>query len=311
MFRAGVRQAASYRQRSKRVVVTTPSNQAPISREALTDLRAKAKNLIIETDVLEEGIDVTACNLVVCFDVPSNLKPFLQRRGRARQEQSTFAILLNALPEEEEPEEDIELEMSVPSTGAKLSTDGAMGRLYHFCALLPPQPYVDLRRAFTVTQDLLTELFTATVTLPNCISASARQANGREARKTRNAALKDAAFQAYRALFEAGLLKDHLLPCTHEKAFAVDKVDDLPAVVEVGGQFDPWSDLAEAWLSPDVHRTDIILKQDGMNGQGDLEFALITPSDTPPINPVKMYWDEYTTFTIMLGSPNKIALPGP
>ncbi|KAK5201922.1 Dicer-like protein 2, partial [Exophiala xenobiotica] len=63
-------------------------------REALTDLRAKAKNLIIETDVLEEGIDVTACNLVVCFDVPSNLKPFLQRRGRARQEQSTFAILL-------------------------------------------------------------------------------------------------------------------------------------------------------------------------------------------------------------------------
>ncbi|KAK5548299.1 Dicer-like protein 2, partial [Exophiala xenobiotica] len=55
---------------------------------------AKAKNLIIETDVLEEGIDVTACNLVVCFDVPSNLKPFLQRRGRARQEQSTFAILL-------------------------------------------------------------------------------------------------------------------------------------------------------------------------------------------------------------------------
>ncbi|KAK5562519.1 Dicer-like protein 2, partial [Exophiala xenobiotica] len=113
-------------------------------------------------------------------------------------------------------------------------------------------------------------------------------ANGREARKTRNAALKDAAFQAYRALFEAGLLKDHLLPCTHEKAFAVDKVDDLPAVVEVGGQFDPWSDLAEAWLSPDVHRTDIILKQDGMNGQGDLEFALITPSDTPPIKPVKM-----------------------
>lgn len=116
-------------------------------REALSEFRAKVKNLIIATDVLEEGIDVTACNLVVCFDVPSNLKSFLQRRGRARQEQSTFAILQadngenedkiplwQQLEEEmirlyqdetrllqdylaEEPSEDVEFEIKVPSTG--------------------------------------------------------------------------------------------------------------------------------------------------------------------------------------------------
>ena len=51
-------------------------------------------NLIIATDVLEEGIDVTACHLVICFDKPPNLKSFIQRRGRARQGQSTFAIML-------------------------------------------------------------------------------------------------------------------------------------------------------------------------------------------------------------------------
>jgi hypothetical protein len=63
-------------------------------RETLTDFRDGRKNLIIATDVLEEGIDITACHLVICYDSPPNLKSFVQRRGRARQKQSTFAIML-------------------------------------------------------------------------------------------------------------------------------------------------------------------------------------------------------------------------
>lgn len=60
----------------------------------LDDFREGRKNLVITTDVLEEGIDITACHLVICFDKPPNLKSFVQRRGRARQERSTFAIML-------------------------------------------------------------------------------------------------------------------------------------------------------------------------------------------------------------------------
>lgn len=62
-------------------------------RETLAEFRARRKNLIIATDALEEGIDVTACNLVICFDPPPNVKSFIQRRGRARQEKSNFAIM--------------------------------------------------------------------------------------------------------------------------------------------------------------------------------------------------------------------------
>lgn len=59
----------------------------------LGDFRSGTKNLVIGTDVLEEGIDIRACNLVVCYDKPVNLKSYVQRRGRARQRQSKYTIM--------------------------------------------------------------------------------------------------------------------------------------------------------------------------------------------------------------------------
>lgn len=62
--------------------------------ETLEDLRSGRRNLIITTSALEEGIDIAACNNVVCFEKPPNLKSFIQRRGRARKSESTYAIML-------------------------------------------------------------------------------------------------------------------------------------------------------------------------------------------------------------------------
>jgi len=62
--------------------------------ESLNDLRSGKKNLIIATSVLEEGIDVSACNVVLCFQKPLNLKSFIQRRGRARNSKSRFIIMV-------------------------------------------------------------------------------------------------------------------------------------------------------------------------------------------------------------------------
>jgi ERCC4-related helicase len=59
----------------------------------LKDFREGRKNLLIATTALEEGIDISACNVVICFNRPPNLKSYVQRRGRARQEQSTIVIL--------------------------------------------------------------------------------------------------------------------------------------------------------------------------------------------------------------------------
>lgn len=68
----------------------------PAAQEStLDEFRQKVKNLIIATSVLEEGIDISACNLIVCFNDPTNLKSYIQRRGRARKEKSQFALMVS------------------------------------------------------------------------------------------------------------------------------------------------------------------------------------------------------------------------
>jgi ERCC4-related helicase len=67
-----------------------PKNQ----QSTLDDFRAGIINLVLATTVLEEGIDVSSCHLVVCFERPKNLKSFVQRRGRARQQESRYFILV-------------------------------------------------------------------------------------------------------------------------------------------------------------------------------------------------------------------------
>lgn len=64
-------------------------------KDTLDDLRRGQKNLVIATSALEEGIDVSACNLVVCFEKPPNLKSFIQRRGRARKSQSKYVLMFS------------------------------------------------------------------------------------------------------------------------------------------------------------------------------------------------------------------------
>jgi ERCC4-related helicase len=67
-----------------------PRNQ----QATLDNFRAGTLNLILATSVLEEGIDVSSCHLVVCFERPENLKSFVQRRGRARRQESKYIIFL-------------------------------------------------------------------------------------------------------------------------------------------------------------------------------------------------------------------------
>jgi len=49
---------------------------------------------MVASDVLEEGIDIPKCNLVVKFDLPKNYRSYIQSKGRARHITSKYYIMV-------------------------------------------------------------------------------------------------------------------------------------------------------------------------------------------------------------------------
>ena len=47
--------------------------------------------------MLEEGLDVQSCNLVIRFDLSATICSFIQSRGRARMQNSDFVCMVKRL----------------------------------------------------------------------------------------------------------------------------------------------------------------------------------------------------------------------
>ena len=293
----------------------------------LDDLRTGQKNLIITTSALEEGIDVSACNLVICFEKPPLLKSFIQRRGRARMKDSSYVLFfqsdldarsLSSWQEyedamrkqyeddmrERENIERLEAEIhgervfGIESTGARLSLDDSVRHLYHFCDTLPHDIYVDKRPIFSV--DGHGENFYAEVRLPNSIDAAIRTAISSRKWPTEKLAKQDAALEAYIALYNHGLISEHLLPLSQGdgvKAEAYGQVQKIPSLVEVQPQICIWSIVAPLWQRNETKCTTVrFSSQEMVIG----EIQLLLPNQCPRIPKLTLFWDESTEYVVQV-----------
>ncbi|KAL4951346.1 hypothetical protein BDW69DRAFT_170234 [Aspergillus filifer] len=304
-----------------------------MQRDTLDDFRYGRKNLIVATDVLEEGIDVSACSVVVCYDKPQTLKSYVQRRGRARRRHSTYAMVLSTEEDDhvlkkwenveevmekaykedrrnveeakalEDLDEDVHARFRIASTGAILTADNAIAHLYHFCAILPRKGGINMMPEFSF-QRHEGNMIKGKVTLPSCVIPAVRQAVGKSWWKTERAARKEAAFEAYKALHGHGLVNDNLLPLTKSRDFALQDPESLPAVVVVSKQYDPWRDLADAWAAPDLHHCRIAIRRNGEVTQ----MSLVTPAPVPCLEPLDLNWDADTTFRAEFGPAEPVSL---
>ncbi|KAK5116095.1 hypothetical protein LTR85_009377 [Meristemomyces frigidus] len=301
--------------------------EAKQQRQDLDDFRNGSKNLMIATNVLEEGIDVAACNLVVCFDLPPTLVSFIQRRGRARQKGSTYYLFIseddwktdamkwqrqeaemkqaymNELREQgpavSEDEDALETRTyRVESTAALLTLDNAKAHLYHFCAVstLQANNYVDVRPEFLPEKADGDKPWTSTVTLPSLVHPDFRTATCSTAWGTEDAAIKDAAFEAYVALHKAGLVNDNLLPLVKDYGpeAGLEHVDQ-PSLISVADRERSWSRLFASGPSGRWYVSTVTVRHDS---NVIVTVEMYVPAPVAQNGAFPLYWNERTTYTV-------------
>ncbi|KAJ6494868.1 hypothetical protein C8R47DRAFT_1043561 [Mycena vitilis] len=176
-------------------------------------------------------------------------------------------------------DDDDELEFRVEATGALLTLHSAVSHLNHFCAVIPNAGHVDHRPLFDIDPPDLPEgwhsfenrstkiepysgPWGAKVTLPRLLPNNLRVFETDRVHPTKTSAYRHAAFCAYRALYENGLLNDHLLPLTSvvepeledEVKALLEQVERRAGTAKVSMQMDPWAptDTPSTWYTSEL-----------------------------------------------------------
>ncbi|KND92581.1 Dicer-like protein 2 [Tolypocladium ophioglossoides CBS 100239] len=294
---------------------------------ALQNFRSGKINLLVATAVLEEGIDVPACNLVVCLDSPETPKAFMQRRGRARMRESKLILLTEhssniitqweALEEElkkvyEDQEREVRklglLEDSeatsttyfeVESTGARLDFDIAKGHLEHICRALAQGEFVDSRPDYIIHKhrDTSPPRLSATVLLPPFFPEELRRVDGEATWLSEKNATKEVAFRAYVALYHAGLVNENLLPFRLEN---IPGVETRTPEVDVEPPFNPWHLVARQWEGHGQKWLYPVSYHEENHRQTD--YGILIPAQLDQLRAIRVFLSHEKTCELRFGS---------
>jgi len=211
---------------------------------AIEKFRTQESQVLVATDVVEEGMDIPSCNLVCCFNPIKNVKSFIQMQGRARDKQSRFTILSskerstmirnqvnefkNIVEMERklslyvnqgiEPDIDAYKSFEMPKdeyienadTGAKVYLYNAKVFLAKYCQSLYYDEFCNPSITFSY-EETKHGLFIATAVLPPTVVKEVRYYKGTKEYLTKSAAADGVSFEIIKKLIELKKLNRYLL----------------------------------------------------------------------------------------------------
>ena len=222
---------------------TTDSMHLKDQHKVLTGFRKGEINLLVATSLVEEGLDVMACTLVVRFNAFDTLSSYVQSRGRARHPYSLYVVMVESKSKEkmrkllvaahteerlvrqvanedrallrvqrdgEQVSEEFlgkDKQYRVEETGALATVNSAVSLIYHYCTALPRDRFCHMAPIFMYCTD--SEGTVCTLELP--INAALGKVKSSPC-SDEFAAKQDACLLACKRLHECRALTDHLLP---------------------------------------------------------------------------------------------------
>lgn len=247
--------------------------------EVLQKFRSRECNLLVATSVVEEGIEVPRCNLVVRFDPPENFRAYVQSKGKAKAAGSRYFVLV---PREESGRflgdlhdyrateqillershvEDTTLEEDLDPAyadslrpaykpleaedAAKVTMSTAIALVNRYCAKLPSDTFTRLTPISSMAE-VVTEgssediLYRCSLRLP--INSPLRRCIVGDAMPTKLLAKQAAALKTCEELHKMGELDDQLVPQGKEAMrLALDQSSSTAA--GAGSRFPPEEDV--------------------------------------------------------------------
>lgn len=225
--------------------------------EVLRKFRAHETNLLIATSIVEEGVDIPKCNLVVRFDLPTEYRSYVQSKGRARAPISNYIMLADS-DKIKDFEDDLKTykaiekilrnkcSKSVGSSetdleflaedddifppyvlrpedgGPRVTINTAIEHINRYCARLPSDPFTHLAPKCK-TRQLPSGTFYSTLFLP--INSPLRTPIVGPAMKCVRLAERVVALICCERLHSIGELDDHLMPVGKETVKYEEELD--------------------------------------------------------------------------------------
>ncbi|XP_046903595.1 endoribonuclease Dicer [Hypomesus transpacificus] len=225
--------------------------------EVLRKFRAHETNLLIATSIVEEGVDIPKCNLVVRFDLPTEYRSYVQSKGRARAPVSNYIMLADSERTKTFEEDlktykaiekilrnkcsksaeasDFEVEQVLDDDnilppyvlrsedgGPRVTINTAIGHINRYCARLPSDPFTHLAPKCK-TAELKDGRYQSTLYLP--INSPLRVPVKGPIMNCGRLAEKAVALLCCEKLHKIGELDDHLMPVGKETVKYEEELD--------------------------------------------------------------------------------------